>query len=73
MKKEIKLMSPAGRKPEGKVKLNITVTPDLVTEGRKIDPNISRLIESSTWKEIERNKRQQNKSGIFKRAHGPKG
>jgi hypothetical protein len=49
-------MSPGGRPSEGK-KINLTLTPAVVREARKIDSNLSRLVESLLKKEIRRFKR----------------
>lgn len=49
-------MSPGGRPSEGKVKVNLTLSPDFMEEARKIDPNLSRFVEAAGWKEIKRHR-----------------
>lgn len=49
-------MSPGGRPSEGKKKVNLTLTPELMREARKIDSNLSRLVEGLLKKEIKRHR-----------------
>jgi post-segregation antitoxin (ccd killing protein) len=49
-------LSPGGRPSEGKAKVNLTLTPEVMREARKIDSNLSRLVESLLKKEIKRHR-----------------
>lgn len=47
-------MSPGGRPSEGKVKVNLTLSPEFIKAARKADPNLSRFVEFAGWREIKR-------------------
>lgn len=51
----------SGRPSEGKISVNLTLTPAFIAEARELDPNLSRFVEYAGKKEILRAKRAKRK------------
>lgn len=44
---------PVGRPSEGKVRTNLTLSPEFIKAARKADPNLSRFVEAAGWERLK--------------------